>query len=363
MNDSSKIIDRAPSVDGSQSALDLFIQWKARWEERNQLRDYIAKWIITSSASEKSISDYRKRVQEVRGRGTGLNEARTKSTWRKTKYSLKHVMAEEIEEALKQTAKADREQRYADAISLIDEALRKKKRIEELDNARLPAGLASPKSKKTLVAKMPKNFADIYFIRAKGTDLEDLFAAMGVIGGRPIEYDTKHGVTVCRLGDKLKFKILGAKIKGESQGMAWREITVTPSSDCAMHLFRKCENGAVTITAESSDWVTQSVRNFGRKLSGREDITPYLWRNRFALQLKSEMGDDKAGMAIAMGHASTNSLARYGYYGGRSAVFPDKIIEVTGAKTRAEITTKAPKKKTEPTDKSVGVRDGHSLCR
>jgi hypothetical protein len=327
-----------------QLTADQLAEWKTRWPARNQLRDYVAKWLGKTTANERSVATYSKRADEVRSGHVGLIDATKKSTWRMTKYSIIYRLSEQIEDALRNSAKADRENRYADASAMIAEALKFKARIDEIRTTQVPSGLASAKSKRAVVSKLPADFYDSYFRAALGTQLEDVLACMGVIGGRPSEYDPQHGVTVCRDGGNLKFRIAGSKVKGSTQGLAWREITVLPRSDCAQYLYEKCESGPFVVTVESSDWLTQHVRRHCKKLTGRDDITPYVWRNRFAVQVKSEWRQDKEAIAISMGHSSTDSQSRYGYYGGRSKkVFTDKIVAINGSKSRAEIRVKASK--------------------
>lgn len=321
---------------------DNFSNWQAMWPARNALRDDIKKWRENSSAKEKSKEDYKKRVDQMERGRYSLDQIRTASTWRKTKYAHIYVWSEKISDAIKEADIADRAKRYSTAIKCIEVAEKYKKMLDKIRSTKMPANLEKKKSKLKLVAKLPANFTDLCFQMAPNGAVKDAVAAMGVAGFRPCEFDHAHGVKASRDGENLKLKVIGAKVKGESQGLEWREVTVVPKSKCALYLFNRCASGEVDIggvnsDVKSSQWLTDRIRTIGRQLTGRNDITPYVFRHRFATQIKAEWPDDKVSIAISLGHATTKTQATYGYRGGKSNVSPDKIIAINGAKPRESI--------------------------
>ena len=321
---------------------DNYSTWRAMWPTRNVLRDYSKEWRENCSANKESINDYKKRVGEMERGGYALNEIRSASTWRKTKYAHIYIWSEKILAALTEADKADRDKCYSSAIKCIEEAAKYKKMLDEIRSARVPKHLEKKKSKLKLVAKLPRNFTDLCFQLAPNGGVKDAVAVMGVAGFRPGEFDPNHGVMISRDGEYLKLTVIGEKVKGNSQGIEWREVTVVPKSQCALYLFNKCESGEFDIGGfnsdiKSSQWLTDRVRAIGRQLTGRDDITPYVWRHRFATQMKAEWPDDKVSVAMSLGHSTTKTQATYGYRGGKSNIYPDKIVSVGGAKPRESI--------------------------
>jgi len=213
----------------------------------------------------------------------------------------------------------------------VEERRSERKRMDELaellledeaDKTPAPAVEGRKNGKRSSLSRQPADWRTKLLACVNPGDRLAL-AILAMTGARPAEL--KKGVLIEALEDgKLRFKILGAKVKGEN-GQPWRTIEDDPKivlgdywGSKLWKYIRKSGSKTVQIDDENvegshafQDRITRATKRAGLK-----NVTAYSLRHQLASDLKSlvNKGDiSSIEASAALGHASERTKQHYGH--------------------------------------------------
>ncbi|HEY9209978.1 MAG TPA: hypothetical protein VIO56_01095 [Methylotenera sp.] len=172
------------------------------------------------------------------------------------------------------------------------------------------------KSKKASLCNLPKNWRELMAKASVHGQFHIPMLSAMLTGARPEEI--QRGITFIRMGDQLRVRIRGAKVKAEA-GQPWRFFNVAdhPIKDMLLaYMDTQPNKNKLVVRVGNKNSLTTYMRSIGKKLwpDRKEAITAYSARHAMAsdckLAIKNGADEDLASMVL--GHCVDKTQSYYG---------------------------------------------------
>lgn len=248
------------------------------------------------------------------------HQLRKSASWG-ARAAWRRAMAMDLLDAIQNSEKADTAEERRSERKRMDE-LAELLLEDEADKTPAPSVEGKKNGKRSSLSRQPTDWRSKLLACVNPRDRVAL-AILAVTGARPAEL--KKGVLIEAVEDgKLRFKILGAKVKGKN-GQPWRTIEDDPRitlgdywGSILWRYIRKSGSKTVQIdyqNVEGSHAFQDRIKRAAKR-AGLKNITAYSLRHQLASDLKSlvKNGDiSSIEASAALGHASERTKQHYGH--------------------------------------------------
>lgn len=301
---------------------------EAAYETIRNARD-LKKILKPSEASEATLKGYDREVHRLISKYqtrspdqlfAGIVDTTSARTYFRRLAAAKHFVQARLEEAL---SEQDKRQRAGDSaawlssVAVLDFMVGLHRTIE-LHRGSCPLENPKPRrSKRRSLKALPSDFREQMSDALTGSTYKLPYLVAAVTGCRPAELQT--GVVVELDGNNITFTIVGAKVKGSSQGQAFRKIGYDVNTQHP--LVRELVNELLmrqvrelNVSVQSKVNLTSALRRVGRKLwpQNKVDVTVYTLRHAAASQFKQHLSPDEVSQAL--GHRVDKTATVYGQH-------------------------------------------------
>lgn len=296
------------------------------YETIRNARD-LKKILKPSTASEATLKMYDREVHRLISKYqtkspdqlfAAICDTTSKRTYFKRLAAAKHFVQARLADAL---SEQDKRQRTGDtaawlsSVAVVDFILGLHRTIEQ---HRGSCPLVDPKprkSKRRSLRALPPDFREQMHTAMRTSMYRLPFLVAAVTGCRPEEMET--GVTVELDDTQITITIAGAKVKGITQGQAWRKIgyDVDTKHPLVRELLDELSTRQVrelSIDVQSKVNFTSAIRRIGRMLwpKNKNEVTGYTLRHAAANDFKACLSPDEVSQAL--GHCVDKTASMYG---------------------------------------------------